>query len=108
MENQSPFLAIQRIEGQIKALLRGVDTDLLEPAEKKVVMGLRRQVVDARLDIRDYELSETRGEQLKCALAAKKRLTKLRTAILVAGIAFGPVDVAQLTAELEQVESWLR
>jgi len=108
MENQSPFLAMQRIEGEIKVLVRGVDPESLEPTEKKVVTSLRRLVVDARLDVRDYELSETREEQLKCALAAKKRLAKLRAAILAAGITFGPVDVAQLTAGLEQVESWLR
>lgn len=107
MENTSPFLAMQRTEGQIKSLLRGIDRDLLEPAEKKAVAGLQRQAIDARLDIRDYELSETREEQLKCALAAKKRLAKLQAAILAVGPMFGPTDVAQLSAELEQINAWL-
>jgi hypothetical protein len=108
MENTSPFLAIQRAEAQIKALLRGVDPDTLEPAEKKVTASLRRLAIDTRLDIRDYELSETREEQLKCAAEARKMLLKLRTAILAAGMTFGPADVAQLTAQLEQIESWIR
>jgi len=95
---------MQRIEAQIKSLLRDVDVDLLEPAEKKAMASLRRLAVDARLDIRDYELSETRDDQLKCAVAAKKRLVKLQTAIVAAGAAFGPADVAQLTAQLEQIE----
>lgn len=105
MENTSPFLSMQRTEAQLKALLRSLDPDTLEPVEKKAVASLRRSAVDTRLDVRDYELSETREEQLKCAAAAKKRLARLRATILAAGAAFGPADVAQLTAQLEQIES---
>jgi hypothetical protein len=108
MESMSPFLAMQRAESQIKALLRSVDMESLETVEKKTVSGLRRLAVDTRLDIRDYELSETREEQLKCAAESKKMLAKLRAAILAAGAAFGAADVAQLTAQLEQIESWVR
>ena len=103
MENKSPFLAMSRVEQQLKALLRSIDTELLEAGEKKSVMSLRRLAVDARLDIRDYELSETRDEQLKCAAASKKRLTQLEKAILAAGTAFGPADVAQLSAQLQEI-----
>jgi len=108
MENTSPFLAMQRTEAQIKALLRGLDMELLEPAEKRAAAALRRLVVDARLDVRDYELSETREEQLKCAGAAKKRLEKLQKNILAAGSAFGPADVAQLSAQLEQISETIK
>jgi folate-dependent tRNA-U54 methylase TrmFO/GidA len=104
MENTSPFLAMQRTEGQLKALLRDVDSELLELAERKAVISLRRLAVDARLDIRDYELSETREDQLRCAREAKRRLARLRNTILAAG----PADVAQLTAQLEQIEGWVR
>lgn len=103
MENQSPFLAMQRVEGQLKSLLRAVDFDALEPAEKKAMASIRRLATDTRLDIRDYELSETREEQLKCAVAAKKRVAKLQATVLAAGFAFSPADVAQLSAQLEQI-----
>lgn len=103
MENQSPFLAMQQAETQIKRLLRGVDADLLSPDEKKALASVRRLAVDARLDIRDYELSETRAEQLKCAAAGKRRLGKLQAAILAVGQVFGPADVAHVTAALEQI-----
>lgn len=99
---------MQRTEGQIKALLRGVDIDALEPAEKKAVASLRRLSIDTRLDIRDYELSETRDEQLKCAAVAKKRLRKLHRVILATGLAFSPAEVAQVGARLEQIEGWLQ
>lgn len=107
MENQSPFLAMQRVEGQLKSLLRSVDSDALDSAEKKAAANIRRLAIDTRLDIRDYELSETREEQLKCAGTAKKRLAKLQAAILTASFAFGAADIAQLSAQLEYIHSRL-
>jgi len=107
MENQSPFLAMQQAENQIKGLLRTVDTDLLSPDEKKAVASLRRLGTDARLDVRDYELSETRAEQLQKAKEAQKRLKKLQAAVLAAGNVFGPADVAHISAQLEQITSQL-
>lgn len=107
MENQSPFLAMQRAETQLKSLLRVVDTDLLTPDEKKAVASLRRLSADARLDIRDYELSETRAEQIKKAAEAKGRLKKLQGNLLAAGNVFGPADIAQLDAQLAQINGWL-
>jgi hypothetical protein len=107
MENQSPFLAMQRVEGQLKGILRTLDTDFLSTDEKKLVASLKRLAIDARLDIRDYELSETREEQLKCAAAASKRLKKLEAAILATGTLLGAADVAQLTAQMEQIQGRL-
>ncbi len=98
---------MQRVETALKTLIRQVDDDTLQPAEKKAMTSIRRLATDARLDIRDYELSETREEQLKCAVKAKKRLAKLQAAILVAGMAFGPADVAQISAQCEQINGWL-
>jgi hypothetical protein len=99
---------MQRTEGQIKALLRSIDFEQLDPSERKAASNLRRLAVDTRLDIRDYELSETREEQLKCANVVKKQLAKLRETVLAVGPVFGPADVAQLTAHLEQIEDWVR
>jgi hypothetical protein len=108
MDNTSPFVAMQRVETQLKVVLRAVDPDALQPEERKAVSNLRRLMVDTRLDIRDYELSETRVEQLKNADVAKKRLAKLQANILLAGIVFGPADVAQLSAQCEQIDEWLK
>lgn len=105
MEQQSPFLAMQRAETQIKSLIRTIDTDLLAADEKKAVASLRRLAADTRLDIRDYELSETREEQLGKAKAARKNLEKLKTQLLTAGYAFGPADIAELDAQLEHIKS---
>jgi len=107
MENQSPFLAMQRVETHIKALLCSIDTDLLNADEKKAAASLRRFATDARLDIRDYELSETREEQLKKAEEARKRLAKLKASLLAVGNMFSPADIAQVDAQLEHIKSRL-
>jgi hypothetical protein len=107
MDNTSPFLAMQRVEMQLKVLLRSLDVESLGGDEKKATTNIRRLLTDTRLDIRDYELSETRAEQLKHAVEAKKRLAKLQSNILLASTVFGAADVAQLSAQLEQVNGWL-
>lgn len=103
----SPFLAMQDLERQLKSIVRGIDTDRLSSDEKKSVASVKRLATDARLDIRDYELSETREEQLKYAAAAKKRLAKLEKAILATGTILSPADIAQLAAQLAQIDSRL-
>src|ERR1700712_5616269 len=103
MENTSPFIAMQRMDTTLRPLLRDVELDSLEPVQRKAVKDIRRQFIDAKLDVRDYELSETRPEQLSNAVKAKNRLFKLQADILLAGNVFGPADVAQLSAQLEQI-----
>jgi hypothetical protein len=103
--NQSPFLAMQRVETHIKMLLRTIDADLLDTDEKKAAASLRRFTIDARLDIRDYELSETRDEQLEKATDAHKGITKLKASLLAIGNMFSPADVAQIDAHLEYIKS---
>lgn len=107
MENTSPFLAMQDVERQIKSLLRTLDTDLLDAEQRKAAQLLKRLAVDARIDIRDYELSETREEQLGKAKDAKGQLTKLNKAILAVGSVFGPADVAQLSATIDHINGRL-
>jgi len=107
MDNTSPFLAMQRAELLLKGVLRTLDSDMLDAAEKKVVATIKRLAVDVRINLRDYELSETRAEQLRNAVAAKKRIAKLQANILHASMVFGPVDVAQLDAQLEQISEMI-
>jgi hypothetical protein len=105
MENESPFLLMQALERQLKGVLSAIDVYELPAAEQAVVTGLQHELVDARLDIRDYELSETRQAQVACARSARERLTIIQKTILAASEynVFGAVDVAQLTAQLEHI-----
>ncbi|MEO6761076.1 MAG: hypothetical protein ABI220_01705 [Candidatus Saccharimonadales bacterium] len=108
MENKSPFLAIKQIDTMLKGILREIDLEELKAAEKKAIQSLKHQMVDTRLDIRDYELSETRDEQLKYAHEAKKGVAKAQALMLQADTVFGATDVAHLTARLDQTKDWLR
>jgi hypothetical protein len=103
VEPSSPFLLIKQLELQVSATLSALDIYSLPTEERKVVKFLKAGLIDARLDIRDYELSETRAEQLRYAKQAKKRLDYVRKQILLASEydIFGAVDVAQLTAQIE-------
>ena len=103
----SPFLAMKQVEIQLKTVLRGVELESLDAVERKAAVDIKRLVVDIRLDIQDYELSETREAQLKKAGAAKKGLAKLQANILLAGSVFGPADVAHMSAKLEQITGWI-
>jgi hypothetical protein len=107
--DKSPFLGIKQLEVQINGKLSSVDLYELERPQQKIVATLKRELVDCRLDIRDYELSETRDEQLKNAKHAHKRVDALRAQILSASEydLFGAVDVAQLTAQLEQIAEYI-
>lgn len=103
--NKSPFLLVKSFETRVIGALSPIDIYSLARAEQKVIKDLKTEVIDARLDIRDYELSETREEQLRKARESKKRLEHVRKLILAASEynVFSAVDVAQLSAELEQI-----
>ena len=90
-------------------MVSGMDVYSLERALQKIVTNLRNNMAEARLDTRDYELSETRDEQLKNAAMAKKRLAQVRKDILAASEynIFSSVDVAQFTGEIDHINERL-
>jgi hypothetical protein len=101
----SPFDQIKGLETQIRAVISRLDLAELPKEERTAVTKLRNDLVDARLDIRDYEFSETRAEQVKLAKQAVKSMESIRTGILAVSEynVLNAVDVAQFTAQLEQI-----
>lgn len=109
MNRTSPFLLVKQLEGDILRLLSGVDVVDFSNAEQQELMLLRNNLVDARLEIQDYELAETRDFQIENAKTAKEYLTVVQSAITKnSANIFGPVDVAHLTAYIEQILDNLR
>jgi hypothetical protein len=90
-------------------VLTGIDLFNLETPALRVTHSLKKRLIEARLDVRDYELSETREEQLRGASRGKRRLEEVRKDILAASEydIFSPVDVAQITAQLEIISEQL-
>lgn len=105
MENASPLALVKQVEAHLISILSAIDLYVLPAKENKLITTLRREIVDARLDVRDYELSEARVEQLENARIASNRLEQVRKNILSASEynVFSAVDVSQLTAQIEQV-----
>ena len=105
MEQTSPFVLVTRLVTHLTGIVSKLDVYDLPPKEAKLIAALRREMTDARLDTRDYELSETRELQLKNAKAAKKRLDQVRRHILAVSEynVFSAIDVAHLSAQIEQI-----
>jgi len=105
VESKSPFLQAKQLETQLSSVLAAIDIYDLPAKEAKLIRTLRQETTDARLDARDYELSETRDEQLKNAKAAKQRLEHVRRNILAASEynIFSAADVAITSAQIEQI-----
>ena len=98
---------VKDLERQIGSIISSHDLADLERSQQGLVEKLKRQLVDARLDVRDYAYAETRIEQLKFAEEARGRLAQARqfiTKISEFGI-FGAADVAQLSAHIERIVS---
>jgi hypothetical protein len=106
---QSPYLLVKRLEADVLHLLSQIDLLLLSIEEQQKIARLKNNLIDARLEIQDYELAETRENQLRNAADAKKYLKKVRIVVSSNQLnVFGAVDVAHLTAKVEQIADRLK
>jgi hypothetical protein len=105
--SKSLYDQAKELESQIGSILSFYDISELPMQQKDLVTVLKHQLIDARLDARDYEYAETRAEQLLHAKEGKQRLKELSQSILKASEynLFGAVDVAQISARIEQLIS---
>lgn len=109
MTNKSPFLLAKQLEGDILRLLSSVDVTELPTKEQHAIAQLKNSLIDARLEIQDYELAETRENQLRNAKDAKKYLQNIEKLMMTnPASAFGAVDVAYLTAYIGRITDNLR
>lgn len=101
----SVFQQAKDLEAQVGGILSAYDVEDLPMRQKELVIQLKHQLIDARIDARDYEYAETREEQLHIAKEARERLTLLKQTILKASEhnVFSAVDIAQLSARIEQI-----
>jgi hypothetical protein len=60
--DSSPLGRIRSLETQVRAVISQLDIGELPKEERAVVTKLRNDLIDAKLDIRDYEFSDTRAE----------------------------------------------
>jgi hypothetical protein len=101
----SPLQLAREIEAGIARVISPLDMDSLPLAQRKVVSELRNLATDVRLDARDYDYAETRAEQQALVRDSRKRLKQLQQHIVSTNgqHIFGAVDVAHLSALIEQL-----
>jgi hypothetical protein len=106
----SPSRMVKQVELQINANLRKIDFHKLSTNVRDILAKLQQNLADSRVYTRDYELSESREEQLDNAKKAKKWLAIAQRNILTASEfnIFGAIDVAHLSAQIEQIISELK
>jgi hypothetical protein len=100
----------KQLDNHIARLLRRFDLAKQSKNAREAITELRQNIVDAKTYTNDYELSETREEQLQNAKQAKKWLEEARKNILIASQydVFNAVDTAHLSAQAEQIEASLK
>jgi len=101
---------VKRLHEDVRALVADITMQADDSANKKLVMSLRRELNDFRLDVRDYEFAENKADQQKMARAALKRLEKLRKVLLAlsdVGLV-SSVDVAAYSARFDMVTKELQ
>lgn len=109
-ENRSLLNRFTAVAGQIGTVLSQSNFDSLDRAQVKLVGTIKRLAADARLDIRDWEMADSREEMQRYAHDALKRVDQLRASILLASEhdLFSAIHVADITSQLDAFESELR
>ena len=110
MEGTSFLEQAKALEAHATSVLAAFDVDSVSLDERKLIQTLKRLLIDARLDARDYEYAETRLEQLRLGATARKTFERLRQTIVAASErnVFSAVDVAHLTAQIEYMIANIR
>ena len=107
----STYTLAKQLDGEITRILAAARAaGLLEGRVQQETKLLKRDLTDARLDIRDYELAETKAEQQQLGSDARKRLSNVEQSILAASQQdiFTAVEVAKLSAQIAQLQDQLQ
>ena len=107
MEANTPLKQAGSLSSHLQRTVSRFDVDSLDRAEQKLLALAKRLAVDVRLDVRDYELAETRPEQERLGATARKRLDHLQRTVLQASEhnLFSAIEVAELSAQIDQLRA---
>jgi ribosome-binding factor A len=110
VQSKAPSAAVKDLDRQIRSILRPIDVPKLDKGLRDNLSKMQQDLSDARVYASDYELSETREEQLDNAKQAKKYLNKVNRAVLNGSEydIFNALDVAHLSALIDQIRADLK
>lgn len=108
--NRSLLQRFTSVAGQVGSILNRLDIDTSDRSVVKMVGTVKRLLADIRLDIRDWEMSDSRAEMQRNAQEALKRLDQARASILLASEhnVFSPIEIAEISAQFDIVEQELK
>jgi Zn-dependent M32 family carboxypeptidase len=100
----------KELDNHINRLLRRFDLSKQTKNVRQAITELKQNMSDARVYAVDYELSETREDQLRNAKEAKKWLESAGKNILAVSQhdIFNAVDTAHLSALTDQIGAQLK
>jgi hypothetical protein len=110
VQEQSPSVMAKQLDNHISRLLRRFDLAKQTKNAREAITELRQNVADAKIYATDYELSETREEQLQNAKEAKKWLEQASKNIVIASQydIFNAIDTAHLSAQADHIAGSLK
>lgn len=111
MDGSHSLLAqFTKVAGLAGSILNRLDIDLLDHTQLKLVGTIKRLLADTRLDIRDWEMADSRSEMRRHSREALKRLEQVRQSILLASQhdIFSSMEIAELSAYFDHIASELR
>lgn len=110
MVAQSLLTHFTKVAGQVGAILTHIDLDTSDRPQMKLVGTIKHLLQDVRLDIRDWELADSRAEMQHLAKEGLKRLEQLHQALLLASEhdMFTAIEVADIAAQFDHAAARLQ
>ncbi len=110
MVNHSPSYRIKQVDTEISLVLRKVEIHKLSQKNRELLAKLQQELNDARIYSRDYEGADNPEDRMKNAAFARKWLKRAHRDMLSASEhnIFGAVEVAQLSAQIDQIIGGLK
>ena len=109
MATESAYVMATRVDGDVTRILSSVDLHEQDIKVRSKVHILKQELTEARTEIRDFELAETRIEQQKVGVQTRNRLAEIEKHILMLSQynIFNPIEVAELSARIDMLRQEL-
>lgn len=110
MAEPSSYDQAKELARQLNSILSALDIDSFSREEREIVLSIKRLLDHVRLGARDYDFADTKYEQEQSAVETKQYLEQLQALVLKGSEynLFGAVDVAHVSARIQQIISKLR
>ena len=98
------------VAGQVGSILNRTDLDLMDRTQLRLSGTIKHLLADTRLDIRDWEMADSRQEMEQSSKQALLHLRQVREVMLQASETnlFSAIDIAEISAQFDLFATELR